>query len=196
MGVGLADIHVQRAGAARGIDQSQRALLLGTFDTLDRGRHASGRFVVRPAVSVHIFGELRQAIRARFAREDLRILKERRGLRGLGEFRAEGAVRAERRLAGDKRRAGDVPERAGAAVAQHDLIAVGNLEEIRQAFADGADHLLDRGLAVRGAQKIARARIERLDLLRTDFARPRAETSILRKHVGRNVHSVRHVIQG
>ena len=151
---------------------------------------------MRPAVSVHIFGELRQAIRARFAREDLRILKERRGLCGLGEFRAEGAVRAERRLAGDKRRAGDVPERAGAAVAQHDLIAVGNLEEIRQAFADGADHLLDRGLAVRGAQKIARARVERLDLLRTDFARPRAETSILRKHVGRNVHSVRHVIQG
>lgn len=112
---------------------------------------------MRPAVSVHIFGELRQAIRARFAREDFRILKERRGLRGLGEFRAEGAVCAERRLAGDKRRAGDVPERAGAAVAQHDLIAVGNLEEIRQAFADGADHLLDRGVAVRGAQKIARA---------------------------------------
>ena len=49
-----------------------------------------------------------------------------------------------------------------------------NLNEsvlIRQAFADGADHLLDRGLAVRGAQKIARARVERLDLLRTDFAR-------------------------
>ncbi len=36
VGVGLADIHLQRAGAAGGVDQRQRTLLLGTFDALDR----------------------------------------------------------------------------------------------------------------------------------------------------------------
>ena len=46
------------------------------------------------------------------------------------------AVRAECGLAGDQRGAGDIPERAGSAVAQHHFVAIGNLEEFGQSFAD------------------------------------------------------------
>ena len=145
-----------------------------------------------PAVGVHIFGEFRQTIGARLPGEDLRFFEERRRLRGFGELGAEGAVGAEGGLAGDQRSAGDVPEGAGPSIAQHDLIAVGNLKELRQAFAYGGHDLFDGRLPVRRAQQVAGAVVKGLDLFGADLARSRTETSVFRQQFGRNGHGIRH----
>ena len=62
--------------------------------------------------------------------DDGRVAEERRELRGLGELRrelAEGQVLA---LLADQPERRDVPERGRAAVAEHDLVALGQREQL------------------------------------------------------------------
>ena len=62
----------------------------------------------------------------------------------------EGEVLA---LLADQPEGGDVPERGRAAVAEDDLVALGQAEQGRPAVADPADGLLHRGLPVTGAHE-------------------------------------------
>ena len=55
-----------------------------------------------PAVGIHVFGVFGQSAVAGFAPVDDRILQERGGGRGVGEFGAERPVDAERCPPGDQ----------------------------------------------------------------------------------------------
>ena len=72
--------------------------------------------------------------------------------RDRGELRRELAERQVLRPVPDQAERGDVPERGGAAVAEDDLVAVGQREQRGQAVADPLDQRRDRGLPVRGAE--------------------------------------------
>ena len=93
----------------------------------------------------------------------------------LGRELAEGEVlgaladQAERR---------DVPERGRAAVAEDDLVALGQAEQLGQALADGADEVLDRRLAVGGAEHGAAEGGEVVDLLGADLGGAGAEAAV------------------
>ena len=149
---------------------------------MHRGRDSGGGLVMGPAVGIHVFCVFGQSAAAGFAPVDDRILQEWCGGRGVGEFGAERPVDAERCPPGDQRSAGHVPERRGAAVAQHDLVVVGNAEEFGQPRANRPDDLLDGGLAVRCAQNRGGAGVQRLHLFGTDLARSRTEASVLGQH--------------
>ena len=145
-----------------------------------------------PAVGVHVLGELGESIGSRFRAENLRLLKER-GLVGLdGELLAERAVYAEGRLAGDERSTRHIPERGRAAVAKNDFIPVGDGEELSKTLANGPDELLDRRLAVGGAEQLGGAGVESLHLLRADFARTGAEPTVPWKHGFGNCYCIAH----
>jgi hypothetical protein len=79
---------------------------------------------------------------------------------------------------------GDVPEGGGPAVAQDDLVALGEAEQVGDALAHGADEVLHRGLAVRGAEDRGAQRGEVLDLLRADLAGAGAEAAVPGQEVG------------
>ncbi len=66
---------------------------------------------------------------------------------------------------------GRVPERGRPAVAEHDLVAVGNAEQLAQALADLTHELLDRLLAVRGAHHGGAGLHQVLELLGADPGR-------------------------
>ena len=68
----------------------------------------------------------------------------------LGGELAEGQVLA---LLADQAEGGNVPEGSGTTVAEHDLVTLGQREELREPVTDPADRVLDRRLAVRGAHQ-------------------------------------------
>ena len=101
----------------------------------------------------------------------------RRGLDDLGVFemgcrlgggRELGGELAEREVLAaplDEAEGGDVPEARGAAVAEHDLVAVGEREQLPQPAAEPAHDRPHRGLAVAGAEVARRRRRQRGHLL-------------------------------
>ena len=101
-------------------------------------------------------------------------------------------IYAEGRLAGDERSTRHIPERGRAAVAKNDFIPVGDGEELSKTLANGPDELLDRRLAVGGAEQLGGAGVESLHLLRADFARTGAEPTIPWKHGFGNCYCIAH----
>src|SRR6185312_10275310 len=96
------------------------------------------------------------------------VLEERGRPRAGRELRGELAVaEVQRALAHQAARRG-VPERRGAAVAEHDLVAVGDVEEIAQPTSHPSHELPDGLLAVRGTHQRSSRRGEMLELLGTD----------------------------
>ena len=115
---------------------------------------------------------------ARLGADDDRVGQERRALRDRRELLGELAEGQVQRALAHEPGGGGVPEGGGAAVAEDDLVAVGQREELGQARAHATDELLDRRLAVRGAhQGRARAR-EVGELLGADLRRPAAEAPV------------------
>lgn len=130
------------------------------------------------AVDVHALLGLRVRVAARVGGEDGGLVKPRRELGGLGELRGELAEAEVLGLALDQAVRRDVPEGGGAAVAEDDLVALGELEEVAYAVAHLADQVLDRGLAVGRAEKGATGGGEGAERLRTHLGGARAEASV------------------
>ena len=98
-----------------------------------------------------------------------------------GELRAERAPGAERRARGDEARAGHVPECRGAAVAQDDLVVLGDRQEGAQSFLQRGDHASNGGSAVGGSHEERRGKC--LDLRGAHLGGAAAETSVSGKDV-------------
>ena len=97
-----------------------------------------------------------------------------RGLRELGTELAEGEVLAALVDEGVGR---GVPERGRPTVAEHDLVAVRDAEQLAQTRAHATDQILDRGLSVRGAEQVG-VRHEEVELLLPDLRRSAAEPTV------------------
>ena len=96
----------------------------------------------------------------------------------LANLRGELAEGQVLRLVLDQAVRRDVPEGGGAAVAEDDLVALGQLEQLLDAFAHPADQVLDRGLAVGGAEEGGTGGGQGVQRLRTHLGGARAETSV------------------
>ena len=112
---------------------------------------------------------------------------------GLAEVRGGGHARGELRrelaeaqvLAAllDQPEDRRVPEGRGPAVAEHDLVAVGQGEDLGQQVAQARDHELHGRLAVAGAQELGPGGGQGVHRLRTDLGRPAAEAAVGRLEV-------------
>ena len=125
-------MHVdgQAAGAGGRVDEDER-VLVGALDPVHRRHHGGRGLVVRPGVGVDARLGLRCRAGAGLALDDGRVAEERRLLGRLGELAAELAERQVLAALADQPEGRDVPERRRAAVAEHDLVALGQLEQLR-----------------------------------------------------------------
>lgn len=117
-------------------------------------------------------------VRTRFGGDDGRLGQPRGEPRGLGELRGELAEGEVLGLVLDQAVGGDVPEGGGAAVAQDHLVPLGEGEQVAYALADPADQVLDRGLAVGGAQQGGTGGGERVERLRAHLGGASAESTV------------------
>ena len=141
---------------------------------------------MRVGVHVDAVDRLERAAAAGVARDDVGGV-EPRGAGGgdeLGPELAEGEVRT---AALDEAGRSDIPERRGAAVAEHDLVAVGEAEQFGEAVPHAADEVLDGGLAVRGAEQLSGGG-EGGDLLGAHLRGSAAEASVGGQKVGGDAH--------
>ena len=155
---------------------------------------------MRPGVRVGAGRRLGQGDRSGLGADHARRLEvRRRGRDGgeLGRELPEGAVRA---APLDQAEGGQVPEQGRAAVAQHHLVPVGQPEQLGQPGPDRADQVLDRGLAVRGAEQRGAGGRQGVHRIRSDLGRPTAEAAVAGKqltgdgqrgHDGRLCHACR-----
>ena len=158
----------------------------------DRRHHGGRRLVVGPRVGVDALLGDRLGQRARVALDHGRRLEPRGIGRGLGELGGELAERQVLALVADQAEGGDVPERGRAAVAEHDLVALGQVEEGGEAVADAADGVLHRGLAVRGAHQGCTGRGERVEVAGLDLRGPGAEAAVGGQEFGGDRDGVGH----
>ena len=148
----------------------------------DLDHHAGRRLVVRPGEDVG--GRIRDRCgrAAGIGLHDDRVAEERRSgadrrelLGELAEAQVQGAL-------ADETGGGGVPEGGRAAVAEDDLVVLGEREELTQTGPDATDDGLDRGLSVRGAHDVGLVG-EMGELFGTDLGRAAAEAAIGGKEV-------------
>ena len=176
VGVGLRDVDGQSARARGGVDQDEAvARAVGPL----HGHHHAGRgLVVGPGDRVRPrIGGRRRGIAG------LGLDQDRVGQKGgaggrLGELRGELAVGEMQRSLADQAAGGRVPERGRAAVAQRDLVAVGQAEELAEPGPHAGDEILHRSLPVRGSHQVVLAR-QLGQGLRPDLRRAAAESPVL-----------------
>ena len=117
--------------------------------------------------------------------DDLGLVEVRRRGRGRGELRRELAEAQVLAAPLDQPEGGGVPERGRAAVAEQDLVAVGQREQLGQPVAQLADREAHRGLAVAGAQVGRRTpRSARSTASGRTFDGPAAEAAVAGQQVG------------
>src|SRR5690606_41562906 len=131
-------------------DDRERALV--ARDATDGCRGARRGLVVRPRVDVDARGGLGQRDRAGLGRAHVGRLEPRRA-GGLGELAAELAERAVLAALLDEAEGRGVPERRRATVAEDDLVALGQAEQLREPLADASHEVLHGRLAVRSAEE-------------------------------------------
>ena len=139
VGVRVGEAHRQTAGARGRVDQHQR--VAASRQAAARGPSLRWRSRCAPrsprrparsgAPSARRIGSV-----AGVGGDDDGVLQERRAGGDGGELGGELAVGEVQRAALDQAEGGGVPEGGGAAVAQRDLIAVGQREQLAQAGAD------------------------------------------------------------
>ena len=110
--------------------------------------------------------------------DDLGVLEVRRRRGRRRELGRELPERQVLAAALDEAERGDVPEARGAPVAEHDLVAVGEREQLAQPAPQPAHHRLHRGLAVAGAEIARPRRRQRGDLLGADLRRTAPEAPV------------------
>ena len=175
--VGLGRVEAQPARARRRVDEDE---LVGgrAVGALDREHHAGRGLVLGPAVCVD--GRVRRGagMGSRRAFDDLGVEEVRRGAGDRGELRGELAAHEVLAPGLDESEARGVPERGGAAVAEEDLVAVGESEQFGDPGAYPADDRLHRRLAVAGAQVVAGRSRKRLHRLDPHLRRSGAESTV------------------
>ena len=119
--------------------------------------------------------------------DDRRVTEVRRLLGGRGELGAELTEGQELRAVLDESEGRGVPEGRRPAVAEDDLVPLGQGEELGDAVAQPLDLGADRLLPVRRTQVGRGDRGERLDLGRADLARAGAEAPVGRLEVSRDL---------
>jgi hypothetical protein len=150
---------------------------------------------VRPGQDVGVRVRLGLGRVARLGLHDDRVLQEGGAGRDGGELVRELAEGKVQRAAAHQAAGGGVPERGRPAVAERDLVVLGEREQLAQAGADAADDGLHGRLAVRGAHDGGPLAGEVRQLLGPDLRRTAAEASVggleLRRDLerrGRGVH--------
>ena len=114
----------ETTGARRGVDHDQRAVVAARRSAR-RHRYAGGGLVVCQRVDVDPDGRRERRVRAGRAGDHDRVVEVRGRRRRFRELHRELAEREVLAPAFDDPEGGDVPERGGAAVAEHHLPAVG-----------------------------------------------------------------------
>lgn len=128
--VALGDVDRQAARTGGGVHQDEGALV-GARDALDRGRDTGGGLVVGEGVDVDARLGLRVRVGARVGGDDGGVGQPGRELRGLGELRRELAEVQVLGLRLDQAVRRDVPEGGRAAVAEDDLVPLGEEKRLR-----------------------------------------------------------------
>ena len=152
VGVGLGGVERQAAGAGGGVDEDQRVarVLAGAATSTMTPVEVSlwAQAITSAAGSAAGSG-------ASPGSASTRIGSARKGAAGgrLGELLRELAVGEVQGALAHEPGGGGVPEGGRAAVAERDLVAVGQAEELAEARAHAADQVADRRLAVRGAHQ-------------------------------------------
>ena len=139
---------------------------------------------MRPGVDVDVGGRLGVGCVTGVGRQDLRVGEER-GLAGDGG--ELGGELTERQVLGpvaDQAERGRVPEGRGAAVAEDDLVAVGQAEQRVETFPDPLDQGLHRRLTVRRTHHRRARTGQRGERLRADLGRSAAESAVGGQHRG------------
>ncbi len=119
-------------------------------------------------------------------------VQERRRSDRRSELRGELAEHRVSAAASDEAVHRGVEEQGRAAVAQHDLVALGKGEEFPQALADSADLVDDRRLAVARAEQRRSDGREALNGLLANLGGAGAEAAVVRKKLGRDGDRHRH----
>jgi hypothetical protein len=101
-----------------------------------------------------------------------------RGGGGLRELAAELAEDQVLAALLDEGECGGIPERGGAAVAEHDLVAVGDAEQLAEAILNALHQVLHRSLPVGGAEQFCAHSREVLELFRSNLGWSAAESSV------------------
>ena len=138
VGVDLVEVDGQAAGTRGGVDEDER--VVGRAGRAqDRRHHGGGGLVVGPGVGVDALLGDRLGQRSGLALDHRgsRRATVRRRQRSANFEENSPKVRCWLFVA-DQAEGGDVPEGGGAAVAEHDLVAVGQVEEGGESFADAA----------------------------------------------------------
>ena len=151
--VRLGDVDGKTGGAAGRVDEHER-VLIGPRDTLDRCGHTGGGLVVGEGVDVHTRLGDRLAVRSGLGGDDRGLTQPGGALGDLGELAGELAERQMLGLLTHQPVRGDVPEGRGAAVAEHDLVSVGQGEQFIHARADPGHQGLHRLLSVGSAHVV------------------------------------------
>ena len=129
----------------------------------------------------------------RFLAEELggaehgRLLEPRCGLSSGGELGSEPAEHGVLRALVDERVRREVEEGDRATVAEDDLIPLGQAEQVSQAVAYAVNQVPDGSLAVRGAHQAVSAGRESLEATLGHLGGARAESSVGRQQVSRNL---------
>ena len=179
--VGVGDVDRQAACARRGVDGDQR--VVGARGTDDGHSNTGRRLVVGPPDEVDaaevVDGQSRR-IRcgSRIGGDHRGGVEERRLLGDRRELGAELAVGQVQRTLLDQAERRRIPERSGAAVGQHHLVALGQREQVGETRADRADDVLHRRLAVGGANHRRSDVDQRLQLLGAHLRRSAAEPAV------------------
>ena len=115
---------------------------------------------------------------ARLAGDDVGVAQVRSLLHRGDELGAELTERQVLAAFAHQAEGGDLPEGGGPAVAEDDLVAVREGEEVGEPAAQTSDLVLDRRLPVRGAEQRLPALGDRGGLLPADLARAGAEAPV------------------
>ena len=128
----------------------------------------------------------RRGVGADLGLDHLGVLQVRRRLGAGGELRGELAEAQVLALLLNQPEGRGVPEAGRPPVAEHDLVAVGEREELAHAGAHPAHLSLDRLLAVAGAHVGGGDAGERVDLGRPDLGGAGPETAVGGQQFGGN----------
>src|ERR1019366_1179010 len=138
------------------------------------------RLIVRERVEIDRAVRHGQRVGARLRRNNLRVLEVRGGSGTRGELGRELTEAEMLALDFDEPERGRVPEAGRSAVAQHDLVAIGEREELAESSTHPPYLRLDGLLPVAGAEVRGRDLGQRSDLLGSHFGRACTEAAVAR----------------
>ena len=174
--VDLRRVPGQTTGARRGVDGNDGVAGAGRPDEVHR--HAGGGLVVGEGEEVdRVVGD-RLGMIARVAGDEEGLLEMRRGRAGVGELGRELAEHEVLAAPLDQAERGDVPEHRRAPVAEHDLPARRQAEQVGQPGPDRADEPLHGLLAVGRPEDGPAGGEQVVELLGAHLRRAGAEASV------------------